>query len=63
MFVYKYHMKVKVFYEDKTSSMGGCEIVSIFRLAWWMWLGRIKPNENPTIYHITKIETVDGTRI
>jgi hypothetical protein len=56
-------MKVKVYFEDSKSSMGGWEIVSIFKLMWWIFLGRIKPKENSTIYFIRKIETIDGRRI
>lgn len=56
-------MKFKVYYESKNSYMGGYEIVSIFKLMWWLFLGRIKPKENSTIYYIRKIETIDGYRI
>jgi hypothetical protein len=56
-------MKVKVYFEDSKSSMGGWEIVSIFKLMWWIFLGRIRPKENTTIYFIRKIETIDGRRI
>jgi hypothetical protein len=56
-------MKVKVYFEDKESTMGGHEIVSIFKLMWWVFLGRIHPKENSTIYYITKIETMSGVRI
>ena len=57
------NMKVKIFFEDSTSSMGGWEIVSIFTLMWWLLFGRIKPQEDSTKYFIRKIETVDGRRI
>ena len=56
-------MVVKVYFEDKNGSMGGWEIVSIFKLMWWIFLGRIKPKENSTIYYIRKIETITGKRI
>jgi hypothetical protein len=56
-------MKVKLYYEDINGSMGGNEIVSILKLAWWLFIGRIKPNENSAIYYIRKIETTDGFKI
>ena len=56
-------MKVKVYFEGSKSSIGGWEIVSIFKLMWWIFLGRIKPKENTTIYFIRKIKTIDGRRI
>jgi hypothetical protein len=56
-------MKFKVYFEDKESSMGGWEFVSLFKLMWWLFLGRIKPKEDSTIYYIRKIETSDGLRI
>jgi hypothetical protein len=56
-------MKVKVYFENINSSMGGHEVVSIFKLMWWIFLGRIKPKENSTIYYIKKIEKIDGIRI
>jgi len=56
-------MKVKVYFEDKDSSMGGWEKMSIIKLMWWIFLGRIKPKEKSAIYFIRKIETVDGKRI
>ena len=59
----KLKMKVKVYYENDISSMGGYEIVSIFKLMWWIFLGRIKPNDKSDIYYIRKIETITGRRI
>ena len=56
-------MKVKVYFEDEKSTMGGDEVVSIFKLMWWLFLGRIHPKEKTTIYYITKIETICGVRI
>lgn len=56
-------MRVKVYFENKDSSMGGWEIVSIFKLMWWIFLRRINPKENSTTYFIRKIETIDGIRI
>ncbi len=56
-------MKVKLYFEDSKSSMGGWEIVSILRLMWWIFLGRIRPKENSAIYYIRKIEAIDGQRI
>jgi len=56
-------MKVKVYFEDEKSTMGGYEIVSIFKLSWWLFLGRIHPKEKTAIYYITKIETICGVRI
>jgi hypothetical protein len=56
-------MKVKVYYENDTSSQGGYEIVSILKLMWWIFLGRIKPNDKSDIYYIRKIETITGRRI
>jgi hypothetical protein len=56
-------MKVKVYFENSKSSMGGHEVVSIFKLMWWIFLGKIKPKENSTTYFIRKIETIDGRRI
>ena len=54
---------VKVYFENKNSSIGGVEIVSVFKLMWWIFIGRIMPNEKSTIYFIKKIETLNGTRI
>lgn len=56
-------MKVKVFFENLDSSMGGHEIVSIFKLMWWIFIGRIHPKEKSTTYYIRKIETIGGVRI
>jgi hypothetical protein len=56
-------MKVKVYFENINSSMGGHEVVSIFKLMWWIFLGKIKPKENSATYYIRKIEKIDGTRI
>lgn len=56
-------LKVKVYFENNDSTMGGCEVVSIFKLSWWLFLGRIHPKEKTTIYYITKIETICGVRI
>jgi hypothetical protein len=56
-------MKVKVYFISEDTEMGGHEIVSIFKLMWWIFLGRIKPKENSTIYYIRRIETVNGKRI
>jgi hypothetical protein len=56
-------MIVKVYFENEGSTMGGWEIVSIFKLMWWIFLGRIKPKEKSTRYYITKIETITGKRI
>jgi len=56
-------MKIKVYYENKTSSIGGWEVVSIFKLMWWIFLGRINPKEKSAIYFIRKIETIGGVRI
>lgn len=43
--------------------MGGYEIVSIFKLMWRIFSGRINPKEKSTKYYIRKIETLNGTRI
>ena len=58
-------MVVKVYYEssDGNDLFGGYEFVSIFKLMWWIFKGRIKPKEKSTIYHIRKIETITGKRI
>ena len=56
-------MMVKVYFENEGSTMGGWEIVSIFKLMWWIFLGRINPKEKSTRYHIRKIETITGSRI
>jgi len=56
-------MKIKVYFINDDATMGGYEIVSIFKLMWWIFLGRIKPKENSTIYYIRRIETVNGNRI
>ena len=56
-------MRVKVYFEDINSVMGGNEVVSIFKLAWWLFLGRILPKENSAVYYIRKIETMNGVRI
>ena len=56
-------MIVKVYFEDKNGSMGGYEFVTIFKLMWWIFKGKIKVKENSTIYYIRKIETITGKRI
>jgi hypothetical protein len=58
-------MVVKVYYEssDGNDSTGGYEFVSIFKLMWWIFKGRIKPKEKSTICFIRKIETITGKRI
>jgi hypothetical protein len=56
-------MKLRVYFENYDSTMGGYEVVSIFKLMWWLWLGRIKPKENSDIYYIRKIETMSRRRI
>lgn len=56
-------MKVKVYFECSERSMGGWEIVSVFKLMWWVFLGRVRPRENSAVYYIRKIETIDGHRI
>jgi hypothetical protein len=56
-------MKVKVYFVGENNTIGGYEIVSIFKLMWWIFQGRIKPKENSTIYYIRRIETINGNRI
>lgn len=56
-------MILKVYFENSEQSMGGWEYVSLIKLMWWIFIGRIKPKENSTIYYIYKIETKNGTRI
>jgi hypothetical protein len=56
-------MKVKVYYEDMGSTMGGWEIVNIFKLMWWIFIGSIRPKDKSARYYIRKIETIDGFRI
>jgi hypothetical protein len=56
-------MKVKVYFENSESTMGGVETVSILKLMWWLFIGRIKPKEKSTTYYIRRIETVYGCRI
>ena len=56
-------MKVKVYFENEHSTMGGYEVVSIFKLMWWIFIGRIHPKEKSTLYYIRKIETMSGIRI
>lgn len=56
-------MRIKVYFENEKSTMGGFEIVSIFKLMWWIFLGKINPNENSSRYYIRKIETIKGKRI
>jgi hypothetical protein len=56
-------MKVKVYFENYNSTMGGNEVVSIFKLMWWIFLGEIRPKEKSDIYFIRKIETLNGARI
>lgn len=56
-------MKVKVYYENHNSTQGGFEIVSFFRLMWWLFFGRIRPKEKSDLYYIRRIETIDGERI
>ena len=56
-------MKLKVYFENQESTMGGWEIVPLYRLVWWLFLGHIKPKENSTRYFIRKIETIEGRRI
>lgn len=34
-------IKVKLYFENKESTMGGWEIVSLPKLIWWLFLGRI----------------------
>ena len=57
--------KVKVYYESShgNNSMGGHEIISVLKLMWWVFMGRIKPKEESTIYYIRKIETITGKKI
>ena len=57
------NMIVKVYFESEGAAMGGWKYVSIFKLMWWLFLGRIKPKEKSTIYYIRKIETITGRRI
>ncbi len=57
------NMKVKVYYEDMGSTMGGWEIVNIFKLMWWIFIGSIRPKDKSARYYIRKIETIDGFRI
>jgi hypothetical protein len=56
-------MKVKVYYEDLGSTMGGWEIVGIFKLMWWIFIGGIRPKDKSARYYIKKIETIYGFRI
>ena len=56
-------MKVKVYFENENSTMGGYEIVSIFKLMWWIYVGKIYPKEKSSLYYIRKIETMRGVRI
>lgn len=56
-------MRFKLHFEDENSSMGGWEYVSLFKLMWWIFLGRINPNEKTTTYYIRRIETSKGKRI
>jgi hypothetical protein len=54
---------VKVYFENEESTEGGYEVVSRFKLIWWIFKGRIRPKQNTDIYYIRKIETMDGRRI
>ena len=56
-------MIVKVYFENEGSTMGGWKIVSIFKLMWWIFLGRINPKEKLTRYYIRRIETITGKRM
>lgn len=49
-------MKLKLYFEDNKSSMGGWEIVSLFKLMWWIFLERIKPKQKSSIYFIRKLK-------
>jgi len=51
------------YYVSEDTNMGGYEIVSVFKLMWWIIQGRIKPKENSTIYYIRRIETINGNII
>jgi len=56
-------MKLKVYYENIYSTQGGWEYVSLFKLMWWLFIGRIKPKDDIDIYYIRRIETIRGVRI
>ena len=56
-------MKLKVYYENIDSTQGGWEYVSLFKIMYWLFIGRIKPKDYTDRYYIRKIETVEGVRI
>lgn len=56
-------MILKVYYENINSTLGGWEYVSLFKLMWWLFIGRIRPKDYTDIYYIRKIETIQGVRI
>lgn len=56
-------MKLKLYFEDRNSTMGGWEYVGLIKLMWWVFTNRIRPKENSTTYYIRKIETKNGLRI
>ena len=56
-------MIIKLYFEDKDSKQGGFEYVSLTKLMWWIFLGRIKPKEKSAVYYIRRIETINGKRI
>lgn len=56
-------MIVKVYYENGYSTQGGREYVSLFKLMWWLFIGRIKPKDDTDRYYIKRIETIRGRRI
>ena len=56
-------MKLKVYYENINSTQGGWEYVSLFKIMYWLFIGRIKPKDNTDRYYIRKLETIEGVRI
>lgn len=56
-------MTLKVYYENINSTLGGWEYVSLFKLMWWLFIGRIRPKNYTDTYYIRRIETVEGIRI
>lgn len=54
---------VKVYFENWDGTLGGNETISIFKLFWWLYFGKITPKEKSDRYYIRKIETDFGDRI
>lgn len=63
LFYFILKRNIKVYYENCEGAVGGHETVSIFKMFWWLYFGRINPREKSDKYYIRKIETDYGDRI